>query len=78
VARQPRKLLPDGQHFCRNSDIQRGLAAVRKPTPASLFADLLLQKLEIKRGQFGLGAFAVDRIREDQFIGGTLISFTAI
>ncbi|KAI0253462.1 hypothetical protein BJV78DRAFT_211135 [Lactifluus subvellereus] len=51
--KQPRKLCPDGEHFCQNSDIQRGLAA----------------RLEIKRGAFGLGAFAVDRIRENQFIG---------
>ncbi|KAF8273078.1 hypothetical protein EI94DRAFT_1783169 [Lactarius quietus] len=49
----PRQTAPDGKHYCQNSDIQRGLAA----------------KIEIKRGAFGLGAFAVNRIRQGEFIG---------
>jgi histone-lysine N-methyltransferase EZH2 len=49
----PRRLAPDGEHYCQNSDIQRGLAA----------------EVEIKRGAYGLGAFAVNRIRAHQFIG---------
>ncbi|KAF8466499.1 hypothetical protein DFH94DRAFT_781237 [Russula ochroleuca] len=51
--KQPRMIRPDGKHYCQNSDIQRGLAA----------------ELEIKRGAFGLGCFAVKKIRPDQFIG---------
>jgi len=53
AAQQPRVILPDGEHFCQNSDIQRGLIA----------------ELEIKRGAFGLGAFAVNRIHNGQYIG---------
>ncbi|KAI0302826.1 hypothetical protein B0F90DRAFT_1667436 [Multifurca ochricompacta] len=53
VPQKPRKIRPDGQHFCQNSDIQRGLAP----------------ELEVKRGAYGLGAFAVNRIRKDQYIG---------
>jgi hypothetical protein len=47
----------------------------------SLLADILSQELEIKRGAYGLGAFAVNRIRRDQFLGGTFpffIFFTSI
>ncbi|KAH9954772.1 hypothetical protein BC827DRAFT_1241027 [Russula dissimulans] len=53
AAQQPRVILLDGEHFCQNSDMQRGLIA----------------ELEIKRGVFGLGAFAVNRIRDGQYIG---------
>ncbi|KAI0280120.1 hypothetical protein BGY98DRAFT_965749 [Russula aff. rugulosa BPL654] len=52
-SKQTRLIRPDGNHFCQNSDIQRGLAA----------------ELEIKRAEYGLGCFAVDKIRKDQFIG---------
>ncbi|KAH9988149.1 hypothetical protein BJV77DRAFT_1023147 [Russula vinacea] len=51
--KQPRVIRADGKHFCQNSDIQRGL----------------VPELEIKRGAFGLGCFAVKKIRPDQFIG---------
>lgn len=43
-------------------------------TPASR-TDPQLQKLEIKRGAFGLGAFAVRKIRKDEFIGGNVFPF---
>ncbi|KAH9164584.1 hypothetical protein EDB89DRAFT_2016838 [Lactarius sanguifluus] len=51
----PRRLAPrsDGVYYCQNSDIQRGLAA----------------EVEIKRGMYGLGAFAVNGIHKGQFIG---------
>jgi len=51
----PRRLAPDenGVSYCSNSEIQRGLPA----------------EIEIKRGKFGLGAFAVDYIRKGGFIG---------
>ncbi|KAI9444047.1 hypothetical protein H4582DRAFT_2190030 [Lactarius indigo] len=56
---------PNGVYYCQNSDIQRGLAA----------------EVEIKRGMSGLGAFAVNAIRKDQFIGeyiGELIPTEAV
>ena len=28
-SKQPRLIRPDGKHFCQNSDIQRGISAVR-------------------------------------------------
>lgn len=64
---------PDGQHHCQNSDMQRGIPAVRgfRLRPASP-TNPQTQKLEIKRGAYGLGAFAVENIRKDQFIGGTV------
>jgi hypothetical protein len=49
----PRKLSKNRKPICENSDIQRGLPA----------------QLEIKRGKFGLGAFAVNGIRGGTFIG---------
>ncbi|KAH9059795.1 hypothetical protein EDB87DRAFT_1562822 [Lactarius vividus] len=51
----PRRLAPrsDGVYYCQNSDIQRGLAA----------------EVEIKRGMYGLGAFAVNGIHKGEFIG---------
>lgn len=36
-----------------------------------------MQEIEIKRGKFGLGAFAVDYIRKGGFIGGTSKLFSA-
>jgi len=53
AVQQPRVIVPDGEHFCQNSDIQREIIA----------------ELEIKRGAFGLGAFALSRIRAGQYIG---------
>ncbi|KAI0297413.1 hypothetical protein BC826DRAFT_165885 [Russula brevipes] len=53
VSEQRRAIKPYGKLVCQNSDIQRGVAA----------------ELEIKRGKFGLGAFAVKPIHSDQFIG---------
>jgi hypothetical protein len=44
----------------------------------SQLADNLSQPLEIKRGAFGLGAFAVNKIRIDQFLGGTFPLFFLI
>lgn len=38
--------------------------------------DLRLQKLEVKRGAYGLGAFAVNKISESQFIGGIVFPIT--
>lgn len=52
-SKQTRLIRPDGEHFCQNSDIQRGLSA----------------ELEIKRAEYGLGCFAVKRIRKNQLIG---------
>lgn len=53
--------------------MQRGIPAVRgsRSKPASQ-TNLQVQKLEIRRGAYGLGAFAVESIRKDQFIGGTV------
>ena len=34
-----------------------------------------MQKIEVKRGTYGLGAFAVNRISNGQFIGGTYTLF---
>ncbi|KAF8268569.1 hypothetical protein EI94DRAFT_1139654 [Lactarius quietus] len=53
---KPRRLAlvgQDGNHYCQNSDIQRGIPA----------------EVEIKRGKFGLGAFSVNGIRTGEFIG---------
>jgi hypothetical protein len=36
-----------------------------------------MQEIEIKRGKFGLGAFAVNRILKGGFIGGTSMLFSA-
>jgi len=54
-AEKARSLAPkaDGKYYCQNSDVQRGLAA----------------KIEIKRGKYGLGAFAVNWISSGRFIG---------
>ncbi|KAI9444046.1 hypothetical protein H4582DRAFT_2095391 [Lactarius indigo] len=49
----PRRIAPDKSYYCQNSDIQRGLVA----------------EVEIKRGAYGLGAFAAKPILENQFIG---------
>jgi len=38
--------------------------------------DLRVQKLEVKRGAYGLGAFAVNKISENQFIGGIVFPIT--
>lgn len=75
AAEKMREIRPDGEHFCQNSDMQRGSPAVRgfrlsPPLPANLQT----QKLEVKRGTYGLGAFAVELIRKDEFIGGTVFS----
>jgi len=57
--------------------MQRGTPAVRgfRLRPASP-TNPQMQKLEIKRGAYGLGAFAVEPIRELQFIGGTVFHLT--
>ncbi|KAI0259724.1 hypothetical protein BC834DRAFT_604325 [Gloeopeniophorella convolvens] len=52
-SKESRQLRPDGKHSCQNSDIQRGKAA----------------ELEVKRGAFGLGTFAVKSIPRGGFIG---------
>jgi hypothetical protein len=53
--------------------MQRGIPVVRgsRLRPASQ-TNQQVQKLEIRRGAYGLGAFAVEYIRKDQFIGGTV------
>jgi len=53
--------------------MQRGIPAVRdsRLRPASP-TNLQVQKLEIRRAAYGLGAFAVEPIRKDQFIGGKI------
>jgi hypothetical protein len=73
VGKKQREICHDGEHFCQNSDMQRGIPAVcgYKLRPASQ-TNLRVQKLEIRRGAYGLGAFAVEFIRRDQFIGGTV------
>ncbi|KAH9047475.1 hypothetical protein EDB83DRAFT_1463014 [Lactarius deliciosus] len=49
----PRLIASSERFYCQNSDIQRGIVA----------------EVEIKRGAYGLGAFAAKRIFENQFIG---------
>ncbi|KAH9059794.1 hypothetical protein EDB87DRAFT_1809770 [Lactarius vividus] len=49
----PRLIASSKRFYCQNSDIQRGLIA----------------DIEIKRGTYGLGAFAAKEILENQFIG---------
>ena len=77
----PRLLAPDGKHFCQNSDIQRGLAAVgafAETISITRCLTTLRQEIEIKRGAYGLGAFAVNGIRAGQFIGGTSCLFSSL
>lgn len=78
---RPRRLALDGEHGCENSDIQRGLAAVRTFLDNCIYYPVsnctVRQDIEIKRGAFGLGAFAVKTIRHGQFIGGTSMDFSA-
>lgn len=76
----PRRLALDGKHACENSDIQRGLTVVRAFLDNYIYYPVsnctLWQEIEIKRGAFGLGAFAVTAIRKGQFIGGTYMHFS--
>jgi hypothetical protein len=70
--KQKRVIYADGNHNCQNSDLQRGVPAVRGFRLTPVIDSSTSQKLEIKRGAFGLGAFAVEGIHKNQFIGGTV------